>query len=250
MIFSGRRRRLAMLDVARASAPTPSLMRSLVRLAIEGNATPSSTPRTRIRWCVMRRIREVTDSGADIVIDPVRHPDERASAACRGGPAVSSARPINPTLPANQVLLRRSVLGVDWKWALGHHGTRAPGRPRPGRHSAPRPVRPTWSPWKARVPLAGPIRRRVVGKCALSHPLSAPTLPTHPSPFCSLDQRCVVSNRLSKRQEGDHLRSGAPAGVTLASVAAGPNVHRDLAAIRGHDAPWPSTITSRKPLRP
>lgn len=95
----------------------------------------------RLRWCIERgahgvidyeseplkeRIRELTDGGADVVIDPVG--GSRSEQALRGlGEGgrllvIGFAGGDIPRLPANQVLLRnRSVVGVDWgAWAMAN----------------------------------------------------------------------------------------------------------------------------------
>ena len=70
------------------------------------------------------RVRELTDGGADIAVDPVG--GELSEVALRslgnGGRllVIGFASGRIPELPANQILLRnRSVLGVDWgAWAM------------------------------------------------------------------------------------------------------------------------------------
>jgi NADPH:quinone reductase len=117
---------LASIDVARA-------------LGAKVIAAASSTERLRV--CIERgahgvvdygeeplkeRVRELTDGGADIVVDPVG--GELAEQALRSlGDAgrllvVGFAGGDIPRLPANQVLLRnRTVVGVDWgAWAMAH----------------------------------------------------------------------------------------------------------------------------------
>ncbi len=70
------------------------------------------------------RVRELTDGGADVVVDPVG--GDAAEPALRalgnGGRylVIGFASGTIPELPANQILLRnRTVLGVDWgAWAM------------------------------------------------------------------------------------------------------------------------------------
>jgi NADPH2:quinone reductase len=70
------------------------------------------------------RVRELTDGGADVVVDPVG--GDAAEPALRalgnGGRylVIGFASGTIPDLPANQILLRnRTVLGVDWgAWAM------------------------------------------------------------------------------------------------------------------------------------
>jgi len=117
---------LATIDVARA-------------LGAKVIAAASSTDRLRV--CIERgahgvvaygeeplkeRVRELTDGGADLVVDPVG--GELSDAALRalgeGGRllVIGFAGGDIARLPANQVLLRnRTVVGVDWgAWAMAH----------------------------------------------------------------------------------------------------------------------------------
>lgn len=70
------------------------------------------------------RVRELTDGGADVVVDPVGgHASESALRALGNGGrflVIGFASGTIPELPANQILLRnRTVLGVDWgAWAM------------------------------------------------------------------------------------------------------------------------------------
>ena len=70
------------------------------------------------------RVRELTDGGADVVVDPVGgDASEPALRALGNGGrflVIGFASGTIPELPANQILLRnRTVLGVDWgAWAM------------------------------------------------------------------------------------------------------------------------------------
>ena len=75
---------------------------------------------------MLERVRDWSDGGVDLVLDPVG--GDLSTVALRalgeGGRllVIGFASGTIPDLPANQVLLRnRSVLGVDWgAWSLGH----------------------------------------------------------------------------------------------------------------------------------
>lgn len=115
---------LAVLDVARA---------------LGLNTIAAASSQERLELCIRRgahevvdysgedlktRVREITDGGADLAIDPVG--GERTEQALRSlGDfgrllVIGFASGEIPRIPTNQVLLRnRSVLGVDWGiWAL------------------------------------------------------------------------------------------------------------------------------------
>lgn len=70
------------------------------------------------------RIRELTDGGADIVIDPVGGPHTEAALRGLGNfgrlAVIGFAAGDIPSVPTNQVLLRnRSIMGIDWgAWAM------------------------------------------------------------------------------------------------------------------------------------
>jgi len=122
---------LAMLDVARSfGAHTVAVASSpeKLQLCIERNANAvidSSLPDDEV-GPLRSQIREVTEGGADIVVDPVGGglAEEGLRGLREGGRlmVVGFASGTIPSIPANQVLLRnRSVLGVDWgAWALGN----------------------------------------------------------------------------------------------------------------------------------
>jgi NADPH2:quinone reductase len=173
---------LAMLDVARSfGAHTVAVASSpeKLQLAIERNANAvidSSVPESEA-GPLRNQIREITDGGADIVIDPVG--GSLAEAGLRGLReggrlmVIGFASGDIPSLPANQVLLRnRSVLGVDWgAWALGHPQENAAllgevlAQVEAGALS---PIEPTTRPLEeVGTALRDLLERRVVGKVAL-----------------------------------------------------------------------------------
>lgn len=123
------------------------------------------------------RVRELTDGGADVVVDPVGGPHaEPALRATRWGGryvVIGFAGGGIPSLPANLVLLNnRTVVGVDWgAWAGRHRDENralldevladaAAGR----LHPTPPATRPLAD---AAAALADLLERRVVGKVAL-----------------------------------------------------------------------------------
>lgn len=71
-----------------------------------------------------QRVRELTDGGADIAVDPVGGSVSEAALRALGTGGrllvIGFASGTIPDLPANQILLRnRSVIGVDWgAWAM------------------------------------------------------------------------------------------------------------------------------------
>ncbi|MFN7148919.1 MAG: NADPH:quinone oxidoreductase family protein [Microthrixaceae bacterium] len=70
------------------------------------------------------RVRELTDGGADVVVDPVGGDTSEPALRALGNGGrflvIGFASGTIPELPANQILLRnRTVLGVDWgAWAM------------------------------------------------------------------------------------------------------------------------------------
>ena len=115
---------LACLDVGRslgakviAAASTDEKLRTCIERGAHGIVNYTDED-------LKARVRELTDGGADVAVDPVG--GELAEPALRslgdGGRflVVGFASGTIPDLPANQVLLRnRSVLGVDWgAWAM------------------------------------------------------------------------------------------------------------------------------------
>ncbi len=115
---------LATLDVARA-------------LELNTIAAASSAP--KLELCIRRgahevvnyteedlksRVRELTDGGADVAVDPVGGEHTEAALRALGDfgrlVVIGFASGTIPHLPANQILLRnRTVVGVDWGiWAL------------------------------------------------------------------------------------------------------------------------------------
>lgn len=173
---------LAMLDVARSfGAHTVAVASSpdKLRLVIERNANvviDSSVPEAEA-GPLRAQIREITDGGADIVIDTVGGPlaEEGLRGLREGGRllVIGFASGEIPSLPANQVLLRnRSVLGVDWgAWALAHPQENAQlmaevlAQVEAGALS---PIEPTTLALEdVGVALRDLLERRVVGKVAL-----------------------------------------------------------------------------------
>jgi NADPH2:quinone reductase len=115
---------LATIDVARtlgmkviAAASTDDKLQLCIERGAHGVVDYSTEELTP-------RVRELTDGGADVAVDPVG--GDLAESALRalgnGGRllVVGFASGTIPELPANQILLRnRSVLGVDWgAWAM------------------------------------------------------------------------------------------------------------------------------------
>ena len=173
---------LAMLDVARslgahvvAVASTPDKL----RLVIERSANAvidSSVPESEA-GPLRQQIRDVTDGGADVVIDSVGGGMTEAGLRSlrEGGRlmVVGFASGQIPSLPANQVLLRnRSVIGVDWgAWAMGHpqHNAALLGEVLAQADAGVlSPVEPTTMALEdVGVALRDLLERRVVGKLAL-----------------------------------------------------------------------------------
>ena len=169
---------LATLDVARhlgantiAVASSPERL----RLCIERGAhqvIDYSTEELRTR------VRELTDGGAQIVVDPVGGSTTDAALRSLGNGGrlmiLGFASGDIPAVAANQVLLRnRSVLGVDWgAWAMAEpEANRALMNEVLGRIEAGdlRPVEPTAYPLdEASRALRDLLERRVVGKACLT----------------------------------------------------------------------------------
>ena len=122
---------LAVLDVARALGAKAVAVASTpekLQLCIERGAhavIDSSAPVDEV-GDVKSRIRELTEGGADVVVDTVGGPlTEQGLRSLREDGrlmVVGFASGTIPSLPANQVLLRnRRVIGVDWgAWAMTH----------------------------------------------------------------------------------------------------------------------------------
>ncbi|MEI7887649.1 MAG: NADPH:quinone oxidoreductase family protein [Actinomycetes bacterium] len=122
---------LAMIDVARAHGAKVIAVASTsekLQLCIERGAHGVIDSSTED---VKTRIRELTEGGADIVIDPVGGSlAELALRALRENGrylVIGFASGVIPDLPANQILLRnRHVIGVDWgAWAMTNPGENA-----------------------------------------------------------------------------------------------------------------------------
>ncbi len=173
---------LAMLDVARSfGAHTVAVASSpeKLQLVIERNANAviDSSASEADAGPLRAQIREVTDGGADIVIDPVGGDltEEGLRGLREGGRlmVVGFASGTIPSLPANQVLLRnRSVLGIDWgAWALGHPQENAALLLEVLEHveaGTLSPVEPEVVPLEdVGTALRDLLERRVVGKVAL-----------------------------------------------------------------------------------
>jgi len=117
---------LAMIDVARSlGASTLAAVSSAerARLCIERGAHSVVDYSAED---LKTRVRELTDGGADVMIDPVGGPLADAALRSLGENGrlmvVGFASGTIPDLPANQILLRnRQVIGVDWgAWALAN----------------------------------------------------------------------------------------------------------------------------------
>lgn len=117
---------LATLDVARslgakviAAASTEDKLRSCIERGAHGVVDYTSES-------LKERVRELTDGGADVVVDPVGGElSEPALRSLRDGGrflVIGFASGTIPELPANQILLRnRTVVGVDWgAWAMAN----------------------------------------------------------------------------------------------------------------------------------
>lgn len=173
---------LAMLDVARSfGAHTVAVASSpeKLQLVIERSANAvidSSIPESEA-GPLRQQIRDVTEGGADIVIDSVGGPMTEAGLRSlrEGGRlmVIGFASGQIASLPANQVLLRnRSVLGVDWgAWAMGHPQENAALLDEVLAHTDTgvlSPVEPTTLALEdVGVALRDLLERRVVGKLAL-----------------------------------------------------------------------------------
>jgi len=169
---------LATLDVARClGAKTIAVASSAerLRLCIERGAHQVVDYSSED---LKTRVRELTDGGAQIVIDPVGGPTTDAALRSLGNGGrlmiLGFASGDIPALPANQVLLRnRSVLGVDWgAWALAEpEANRALMDEVLGRVASGdlRPVEPTgYALNDAPNALRDLLERRVVGKACLT----------------------------------------------------------------------------------
>ena len=115
---------LATMDVARslgakvlAAASTDEKLQLCIERGAHGVVNYSTED-------LKQRVRELTDGGADVAVDPVGgEQSEPALRSLRNGGrllVVGFASGSIAELPANQILLRnRSVLGVDWgAWAM------------------------------------------------------------------------------------------------------------------------------------
>ena len=163
------------------------------------------------------RVREITDGGADVVVDPVGGdltPRPRCARCGDDGRlmVIGFASGDIPRLPANQILLRnRSVLGVDWgAWAMANPEANAgaPGRG-DGRRSTTASCAPSSRPstrWPTRAP-----------RCATCWSVGSPA------------RSCLVPAPLMAS------RAGQPPAATVVRLAAEVGI--------------PAT-TSRRPRRP
>jgi len=117
---------LAMIDVARAHgakviavASTSQKLHLCIERGAHGVIDSSSED-------IKARIKELTEGGADVVIDPVGGPASELALRALGNfgryLVIGFASGEIPLLPANQILLRnRQVIGVDWgAWAMGN----------------------------------------------------------------------------------------------------------------------------------
>jgi NADPH2:quinone reductase len=169
---------LAMIDVARArgakviaAASTDEKLRLCIERGAHGIVDYSTED-------LKTRVRELTDGGADVVVDPVGGALAEAALRSLGQYGrylvVGFASGDIPQLPANQILLRnRMVLGVDWgAWAMSEPDANAAlmseviGAVEDGSLT---PVEPTTYPMaEAGRALRDLLERRVTGKAALS----------------------------------------------------------------------------------
>jgi NADPH:quinone reductase len=173
---------LAVLDVARALGANTLAVASTpekLQLCIErgAHAVIDSSAPVDEAGSVRARIREVTDGGAQVVVDPVGGAlsEEGLRSLGEGGRlmVVGFASGTIPALPANQVLLRnRQVVGVDWgAWAMTHPDENAAlldeVMERVG-DGALSPVQPSVYPLsEVAVALRDLLERRIVGKACL-----------------------------------------------------------------------------------
>lgn len=173
---------LAVLDVARALGAKTVAVASTpekLQLCIErgAHAVVDSSASADEVGDVKSRIREVTEGGADVVVDTVG--GDLSEQGLRGLREdgrlmiVGFASGSIPRLPANQVLLRnRQVIGVDWgAWAMGHDAENAAlldevmDRVADG---SLRPVEPTVYPLaEVGTALRDLLERRITGKACL-----------------------------------------------------------------------------------
>lgn len=169
---------LACLDVARclgakviAAASSAEKLQTCIERGAHGVVDYSTED-------LKSRVRELTDGGADVAVDPVG--GELCEAALRalrdGGRllVVGFASGTIPQLPANQVLLRnRSVLGVDWgAWAMANPDANAElvAEVLAGvEHGSLTPAEPgTYPLAEAGTALRDLLERRVIGKVCLT----------------------------------------------------------------------------------
>jgi NADPH:quinone reductase len=173
---------LAVLDVARALGAKAVAVASTpekLQLCIERGAhavIDSSAPADEV-GDVKSRIRELTEGGADVVVDPVGGSlAEQGLRALREDGrlmVVGFASGAIPALPANQILLRnRRVIGVDWgAWAMTHGDENAELLNEVMARTAAgtlHPVEPTVYPMaEVGTALRDLLERRVVGKACI-----------------------------------------------------------------------------------
>lgn len=169
---------LAVLDVARAAgakvisaASTDDKLQLCIQRGAHGVVDYGSED-------LVERVREITDGGADIAVDPVG--GDLTVGALRslgvGGRllVIGFASGTIPELPANQILLRnRSVLGVDWgAWAMSNPESNAAvvdeilALVHDGRLTPPEPV--TYPLAEAGTALRDLLERRITGKACLT----------------------------------------------------------------------------------
>lgn len=168
---------LAAIDVARAlgakvvaAASSPEKLAVCIERGAHGVVDYGTEP-------LKERVRELTDGGSDVVVDPVG--GDLAEPALRslgdGGRylVIGFASGSIPNLPANQILLRnRTVLGVDWgAWALADPGADAELFSEvlaAVDHGSLDPAEPTVYPLaEAGSALRDLLERRVTGKACL-----------------------------------------------------------------------------------
>ncbi|MEX0767303.1 MAG: NADPH:quinone oxidoreductase family protein, partial [Microthrixaceae bacterium] len=117
---------LAMIDVARSHGAKVIAVASTsekLRLCIERGAHGVVDSTTED---IKSRIKELTEGGADVVVDPVGGSAAESALRALGNNGrylvIGFASGEIPMLPANQILLRnRQVIGVDWgAWAMAN----------------------------------------------------------------------------------------------------------------------------------
>ncbi len=168
---------LAAVDVARAKGARVVAAGSSEpkrQAALDAGASATVAPEAAT---LKEQVRQITDGGVDVVLDPVggevAEPSLRALRDFGRYLVVGFTSGTIPKLPLNQVLLRnRSIVGVDWgAWAAAH--------PTAQRHlleqllseaaqGVLRPPRPALEPLE-RAPevLQAFVERRAVGRVAL-----------------------------------------------------------------------------------